>query len=150
MTNSCLQIVDTWHGHSIVIVPLISPLDYRGMTARCSCNFMSTAWASCGNFAPRFLAIISRVTIIIIRAPKWQSMISLVLSSRSAYSSHIGIVCCYCDVSIYNDFAFFQNCHGVELNKIIEATMPINLYAYRMVYLWRPRGEGEWDVVRPS
>ena len=43
---------------------------------------------------------------------------------------------------------FFQICHCVELNKIMEATMPINRYDDRKVSLHRPHGNGDLDMVR--
>ena len=45
---------------------------------------------------------------------------------------------------------FFQICHCLELNKIIEATMPINRYDDRKVSLHRPHGNGDLDIVRAS
>ena len=34
---------------------------------------------------------------------------------------------------------FFQIFHCAELNKIVEATMPVNPYDDRKVFLWRPQ-----------
>ena len=45
---------------------------------------------------------------------------------------------------------FLQICHCAELNKIVEATMPVNLYDDRKVSLWRPHGNGDLDIVRAS
>ena len=45
---------------------------------------------------------------------------------------------------------FFQICHCAELNKIVEATMPINPYDDRKVSLWGPHGNGDLDIVRAS
>ena len=43
---------------------------------------------------------------------------------------------------------FFQICHCAELNKIVEATMPVNPYDDRKVSLWRRYGNGDLDIVR--
>ena len=45
---------------------------------------------------------------------------------------------------------FFQICHCAELNKIVEATMPVNPYDDRKVSLRRPHGKGDLDIVRAS
>ena len=37
-----------------------------------------------------------------------------------------------------------------ELNKIVEATMPVNLYDDRKVSLQRPHGKGDMDILRAS
>ena len=45
---------------------------------------------------------------------------------------------------------FFQICHCAELNKIVEATMPVNLYDDRKVSLRRPHINGDLDMVLAS
>ena len=45
---------------------------------------------------------------------------------------------------------FFQSCHCAELNKIVEATMPVNSYDDRKVSLRRPHGNVYLDIVRAS
>ena len=45
---------------------------------------------------------------------------------------------------------FFQICHCAELNKIVEATMPVNPYDDRKVSLRRPHGNGDLDIVQAS
>ena len=45
---------------------------------------------------------------------------------------------------------FFQVCHCAELNKIVDATMPVNLYDDRKVSLLRPHGNSDLDIVRAS
>ena len=42
----------------------------------------------------------------------------------------------------------FQICHCAELNKIVEATMPVNPCNDRKVSLQRPHGNGVLDIVR--
>ena len=43
---------------------------------------------------------------------------------------------------------FSQVCHYAELNKIVEATMPVNPYDDRKVTLRRPHGNGDLDIVQ--
>ena len=38
-------------------------------------------------------------------------------------------------------------CHNVELNKIVEATMPVNLHDNGKVSLRRPHGKSDLDIV---
>ena len=45
---------------------------------------------------------------------------------------------------------FFQICHYVEINKIVETTIPVNPYDDRKVSLRRPHGNGDLDIVRAS
>ena len=45
---------------------------------------------------------------------------------------------------------FFQIGHCAELNKIVEATMPVNPYDDRKVSLRRPHRNGGLDIVRAS
>ena len=75
------------------------------------------------------------------------------LSSRSPWGARTGIVRCHYDVSTgyrLRAYDFFQICHYAELNKIVEATMPVNLYDDRKVSLRRPHGNGDLDIVRAS
>ena len=68
-------------------------------------------------------------------------------SSRSRRSARTGIIQCYRNVSTgYGLTIFFQICHCAELNKIVEATMPVNPYDDRKVSLRRPH----LDIVRAS
>ena len=45
---------------------------------------------------------------------------------------------------------FFQICHYTELNKIVEATMPVNPYDDHKVSLRRPHGNSDLDIVYSS
>ena len=45
---------------------------------------------------------------------------------------------------------FFYICHCAELNKIVEAMMPVNPYDDRKVSLRRPHGNGDLDIVGAS
>ena len=68
---------------------------------------------------------------------------------RSPCRALTGIVRCHCDVSTgYRLTIFCLICHCAELNKIVEATMPVNLYDDRKVSLRRPQGNGDLDIVR--
>ena len=49
---------------------------------------------------------------------------------------------------VYGLTIFFQICHCAELNKIVEATMPVNLYDDRKVSLRRRYVNGDLDIVR--
>ena len=54
---------------------------------------------------------------------------------------------CVCGLRAYD---FFQICHCAELNKIVEATMPVNPYDDRKVSLRRPQGNCDLDIVGAS
>ena len=45
---------------------------------------------------------------------------------------------------------FFRICHSAKLNKIVEATMPVNLYDDHMVSLRRQHGKGDLDSLNLS
>ena len=47
-------------------------------------------------------------------------------------------------------YDLFQICHCAELNKIVEATMPVNPYDDRKVSLQRPHGNSDLDIIRAS
>ena len=47
-------------------------------------------------------------------------------------------------------YDFFKICHCAELNKIVEATMPVNSYDDGKVSLRRRYGNGDLDIVRAS
>ena len=47
-------------------------------------------------------------------------------------------------------YYFFQICHCAELNKIVEATTPVNPYDDRKVSLRRPHENGDLDIVGAS
>ena len=53
-----------------------------------------------------------------------------------------------CDVS--SGFRFFKIGHSVKLNKIGEATMPVNPYDDRRGYLRWPHGKCDFDIVNSS
>ena len=45
---------------------------------------------------------------------------------------------------------FFQICHCAELNKIVEAMMPVNPYDDHKVSLRMPHGNSDLDILRAS
>ena len=45
---------------------------------------------------------------------------------------------------------FFKICHSAELNKTIEAMLPVNPYDDLTVSLWWPHGKGDLDIVNSS
>ena len=53
-----------------------------------------------------------------------------------------------CDVS--TGLRFFKICHSAELNKIVEAMMPVNPYNDGRVSLQWPHGKGDLDIVQAS
>ena len=117
-----------------------SPWGYRTMTARCPYDFMSPAWASCGDLEAT------------LRVPydERKSLRSF-FGKNDDLKSRVVLtitVRCFCDVS--TGLRFFQICHCAELNKIVEATMPVNPYDDRKVTLRRPHGNGDLDIVRTS
>ena len=52
---------------------------------------------------------------------------------------------CYCHVAM--GLRFFQICHCVEFNKIVEATVPVNPYDDRKFSLRRPHENGDLDII---
>ena len=48
-----------------------------------------------------------------------------------------------CDVS--TGLPVFKICHSVEINTIVEAMMPVNLYSDRTVSVQWPHGNGDLD-----
>ena len=139
-----LKIVDTSQGDRTIIVPL--PWGYRRMTVRCPYNFMGPARASCGNLVGS-LRLSQESTIIF--GPKCQSKIV-----RGPHDHRAVPVRGSFDVTTTclraTGLRFFQICHCAELNKIVEATIPVNPYDDRKVSLRRPHGNGDLDIVRAS
>ena len=45
---------------------------------------------------------------------------------------------------------FFKICHSAELNKIVEAKMPVNQYVHRTVSLWRSHIMGDLDITQTA
>ena len=53
-----------------------------------------------------------------------------------------------CDVA--SGLRFSKICHCAVLNKIVEATIPMNPYNDRTVWLRWPLGKGDLDIIRAS
>ena len=69
------------------------------------------------------------------------------ITVRCPYGDRTTFLRCVYGLRAYD---FFQICHCAELNKIVEATMPVNPYDDRKVSLRRPHGNGDLDIVRAS
>ena len=139
-----LEIVNTSQGDRTIIVP--SPWGYRRVTVRCPYDFVGPARASYGDLAGS-LRLSQESTIIF--GPKRQSKIvrcphdHRVVPLRGSYN--VTAMCLRA-----TGLRFFQICHCAELNKIVEATMPVNPYDDRKATLRRPHGNGDLDIVRAS
>ena len=139
-----LEIVDTSQGDRTIIVPL--PWGYRRVTVRCLYDFVGQARASYGDLAGS-LRLSQKSTIIF--GPKCQSkIIRCPLDHRAVplRGSYDITAMCLRATSL----RFFQICHCAELNKIVKAKMPVNLYDDRKVSLRRPHGNGDLDIVQAS
>ena len=73
--------------------------------------------------------------------------IVLTITVRCPYGDRTMSLRCVYGLRAYD---FFRICHCAELNKIVEATMPVNPYDDCKVSLRRPHGNGDLDIVRPS
>ena len=123
-----------------------SPWGYRKMTVRCPYDFMGPARASCGDFAGS-LRLSQDPTIIFGQNDNLQSCVVLTITVRCPYGDRTTSLRCVYGLRAYD---FFQICHCAELNKIEEATMPVNPYDDRKVSLRRPHRNGDLDIVRAS
>ena len=112
------------------------------MIVRCPYNFMCPARESCGD-----LRLSQESTIIL--GQKFQSKIvrcphvHRAVPVRRSYD--VTAMCLRA-----TGLRCFQICHCAELNKIVEATMPVNPYDDRKVSLRRPHGNGDLDIVQAS
>ena len=64
--------------------------------------------------------------------------------SRTPCSARTWILRCVYGLWAYE---FFQICHCAELNKIVEAMMPVNLYDDHKVSLRRQHGNSDLDIL---
>ena len=139
-----LEIVETSQGDRTIIVP--SPWGYRRMTVRCPYDFMGPAKALCGDLADS-LRLSQESTIIFV--PRGQSK-----TLRCPHDHRAVPVRGSYDVTAMclraTGIRLFRICHCAELNKIVEATIPVNPYDDRKVTLRRPHGNGDLDIVRAS
>ena len=117
-----------------------------GMIVRCPYDFMGPTRASCGDLSGS-LRLSQESTIIF--GPKWQSKTlrcphnHCAVPARGSYN--VTAMCLQA-----KGLQFFQICHYAELNKIVEATIPVNPYDDRKVSLRRPHGNGDLDIVGAS
>ena len=116
-----------------------SPWGNRMMTVRCPYDFMDPARASCDNLAGS-LRLSQESTIIFWQ--KWQTKIARCPQDHRTVpiqvSYNVTVMC-----RRATGLRLFQFCHCAELNKIVEATMPVNLYDGRKVSLQRPHRNGD-------
>ena len=120
-----------------------SPLGYRRMTVRCPYDFMGPAGASCGDLACS-LRLSQESTIIVGQNDNLKPCVVLTITVRCPYGDRTMSLRCIYGLTIFPKF------HCAELNKIVEATMPVNPYDDRKVSLRRPHGNGDLDIVRAS
>ena len=111
------------------------------VTAQCPYDFMGPARPSCGNHADYRKNLRSFLG----QTDHLKSCIVLTISMRCPYGD---LRCAMC----LRDKAYFfiQICNFMELNKIVEPTMPVNSYNDRKVFLRRPNRKGDLDIVRES
>ena len=107
---------------------------------------MGPARASCGDLVGS-LRLSQESTIIF--GPKWQTKIARCPHDHREVpvrrSNDVTAMCLRA-----TGLRFFQICHCAELNKIVEATIPVNPYDDRKVSLRRPHGNGDLDIVQAS
>ena len=138
-----LEIVDTSQGDRTTIVP--SPWGYNRKTVRCPYDFMGPAKASCGDLAGSLIRLSQESTIFL--GARWQSKTLRCPHNHRAvpvWGSYDFTAMCLRATGL----RFFQICNCEELNKIVEATMPVNPYDDLKVPLRRPHGNGVLDIVR--
>ena len=126
-----LKTVDISQGDHMVIVP--SPCGYRRITVQCPCNFTNTARASCRDLACS-LRLFQESTIIFGPSDYLKSCVVLTISLWCPYGDCGMLPAMFLQA---RGMGFFIICHSAELNKIVEATMPMNPYDDRKVSLQR-------------
>ena len=139
-----LEIVDTSQGDLTIVMP--SPWGNTRMTVWCPYDFMGPARVLCGDLAGSLrLSQESRIIL----GQNWQTKIAhcpydhLTVPEQGLYD--VTAICLRA-----TGLRFFQICHWTELNKIVEATMPVSPYDLRKVSLRRPQGNGDLDILRAS
>ena len=120
-----------------------------GVTAGWPSDVRTILWALQGHCAATLLAPYDyRKSLRSFLGQKWQTKIARCPHHHRAVpvrgSYDVTAMCLRA-----TGLLFFQICHCVELNKIVEATMPINPYDDCKVSLWMP-GNGNLDTVRAS
>ena len=107
---------------------------------------MGLARASCGDLAGSLQ--LSQESTIILGQKRQSKIVRCPHDHRAvSYGDRTMSLRCVCGPWAYD---FFQICHCAELNKIVEAKMPVNPYDDRKVSLRRPHGNGDLDIVRVS
>ena len=137
-----LDIVDTSQGARTIIVP--SPWGYRKMIVRCPYDFMGPARASCGDLVGS-LRLSQVLRSFLGQNDNLKPCVVLTITVRCPYGDRKMSLRCVYGLRGYDFFKFV-----IVLNKIVEATMPVNPYDDRKVSLRRPHGNGDLDIVRAS
>ena len=117
-----LDIVDTSQGDLTIIMP--SPWGYRRMTVRCpydlsalQSHHAATLRAPC-DYRKSLRSFLGQDDNL-------KPCVVLTITVRCPYGDRTMSLRCVYGLRAYD---FFRICHCVELNKIVEATMPINPY----------------------
>ena len=136
--------VDTSQGDRTIIVP--SPWGYRRMTVRCPYDL----WALQKHRAATLRAPYDyrkSLRSFLGQDDNLKPCVVLTITVRRPYGDRTMSLRCVYGLRAYD---FFQICHCAEFNKIVEATMPVNPYDDRRVFLRRPHGNGDLDIVGAS
>ena len=136
-----LEIADTLQGDRTIIVP--SPWGYHMMTVRCPYDFMGSSGASATLRAPYDYR--KSLRSFLGQNDNLKPCVVLTITLRCPYGDRTMSLWCVYGLRAYD---FFQICHCAELNKIVEATVPVNPYDDGKVSLRRPHGNGDLDIVR--
>ena len=132
-------------GDHTIVVP--SPWGDRRMTVRCPYDFI---WSLQGHRAATLRAPFDyRKSVRSFLGQKWQTKIVRCPHDHRAVpvrrSYDVTAMCLRA-----RGLRFFQICHCAELNRIVEATMPVNPYDDHNVSLRRPHGNVDLYIVRAS
>ena len=123
------------------------PCDDRMATVQSTCNLhdLRTKIVRCPCGLPK---IISRAYDQYMGPNDYLKLFGLLMISLSVP------VRVSCDLPVMFIWAkilqFFKTCHSAESNKIVEATMAVNLYYDLKVSLRWLHGKGDFDIVRAS
>ena len=125
--NDNLEIIETSQGARTISVP--TPWGYRRMIVR------KILWAPQGHHAATLRAPYDYHKILqsfLGQNDNLKPCVVLTITVRCPYGDRTMSLRCVCGLRAYD---FCQICHCAELNKIAEATMPVNTYDDRKVSL---------------
>ena len=106
---------------------------------------MSPAWASCGDLTATLRVPYDERKSLRSFFGKNDNIKSRVVLTTVRGSYDVSAMCLRA-----TGLRLFQICHCAELNKIVEATMPVNPYDNRKVTLRRPHRNDDLHIVRTS